>query len=61
MVTISSARLGAPTTLICLKLTHQQVEDLEEELNDYNNNNPPIMTIEEYIVFLLEVMDREIG
>ena len=66
MVVIHSSDSGGGRHLqrIELLLTDEQVKDLEEELEDYNNHNDhlePIDSIEEYIVFLLETLDREIG
>jgi hypothetical protein len=61
MVTIHSASYNEPKQIIGIELTARQIKDLEEELEDYNMNNKPIGSIEEYIVYLLEVMDREIG
>jgi hypothetical protein len=61
MVTISGSRHDEPKQIIPIELTERQIKDLEEELEDYNRNNEVIGSIEEYIVFLLEVMDREIS
>jgi hypothetical protein len=63
MVTISGAEPDEVKMTVELKLTDKQVNDLYEEMESYNNKfseHKPFTRIEDYIVFLLEVLEREI-
>ena len=64
MVTIHGKLETEITAPVQIQLTLRQIADLEEEMEDYNNHyNPkePFTNIGDYIVFILEVLEREIG
>ena len=64
MVTISNAEPHEVKMTVELTLTDRQINDLYIEMAKYNNkfdSHEQFTRIEDYIVFLLEVLDRDVS